>query len=67
MAKFETPEIKDETVEIPALKAGAMSHSKPYVSQEKFQAPLGFPGELVDNWKDVAINKLGELLQTSRA
>jgi Fe-S oxidoreductase len=67
MAKFETPEIKDETVEIPALQAGVMSHSKPFVSQEKFQAPLGFPGELVDNWKDVAINKLGELLQTNRA
>ena len=67
MAKFETPEIKDETVDIPALQAGVMSHSKPYVSQEKFQAPLGFPGELVDNWKDVAINKLGELLKTNRA
>lgn len=67
MAKFETPEIKDETVEIPPLQAGVMSHSKPFVSQEKFQAPLGFPGELVDGWKDVAINKLGELLQTNRA
>jgi Fe-S oxidoreductase len=67
MAKFETPEIKDETVDIPALQAGVMSHSKPFVSQDKFQAPLGFPGELVDNWKDVAINKLGELLQTNRA
>lgn len=67
MAKFETPEVKYETVDIPALQRGVMSHSKPYVSQEKFQAPLGFPGELVDNWKDVAINKLGELLETNRA
>jgi Fe-S oxidoreductase len=66
MAKFDTPEMKGETVEIPALKPGVMSHSKPFVSQVKFQEPLGFPGELVDNWKDVAINKLGELLQTNR-
>jgi Fe-S oxidoreductase len=66
MANFETPELKD-TVEIPALKLGVMSHSKPFVSQEKFQQPLGFPGELADNWKDVAIAKLGELLNSNRA
>jgi Fe-S oxidoreductase len=66
MAKFDTPEITGDIVEIPALKPGVMSHSKPFISQEKFQEPLGFPGELVDNWKDVAINKLGELLQTNR-
>jgi Fe-S oxidoreductase len=66
MAKFDTPEMKGEIVEIPALKPGVMSHVKPFVSQEKFQEPLGFPGELVDNWKEVAINKLGELLQTNR-
>jgi Fe-S oxidoreductase len=66
MAKFDTPEMQGEIVEIPALKPGVMSHSKPFVSQEKFQEPLGFPGELVDNWKEVAINKLGELLQTNR-
>jgi len=66
MANFETPELK-ETIEIPALKLGVMSHSKPFLSKEQFQAPLGFPGELVDNWKDVAINKLGELLESNRA
>ncbi len=66
MANFETPELK-ETIEIPALKLGVMSHSKPFLSKEQFQVPLGFPGELVDNWKDVAINKLGELLESNRA
>ncbi|MFW5453894.1 sulfate reduction electron transfer complex DsrMKJOP subunit DsrK [Thioalkalivibrio sulfidiphilus] len=65
MADFKTPEVK-EYLEIPALEAGAMSHSKPFVSKEQFQEPLGFPGELTDNWKEVAIDKLGELLKTNR-
>jgi Fe-S oxidoreductase len=38
-----------------------MAHSKPFVSKEQFQEPLGFPGELVDNWEQVAIDKMGEL------
>ncbi|MDD3517726.1 MAG: (Fe-S)-binding protein [Chromatiales bacterium] len=61
MAKFETPEVK-EYLEIPKLQEGVMSHSSPFLSSDKFQEPLGFPGELVDNWQQVAIDKLGELL-----
>ncbi|MFN2348067.1 MAG: sulfate reduction electron transfer complex DsrMKJOP subunit DsrK [Thioalkalivibrio sp.] len=66
MADFDTPEVK-EYMEIPALKQGVMSHSMPFVSKEQFQGPLGFPGELVDDWQNVAIAKLGELLDTNRA
>lgn len=65
MADFETPEVK-EFLEMPALKQGVMSHSHPFVSKEQFQKPLGYPGELVDNWKEVAVDKLGELLKTNR-
>jgi Fe-S oxidoreductase len=65
MADFETPEVK-EYLEIPALKQGVMSHSKPFVAKEQFQEPLGFPGELVENWQQVAVDKLGELLKTNR-
>lgn len=65
MAKFDTPALGDP-IAIPMLKPGVMEHSQPFVSQEKFQAPLGFPGELVDDWQNVAINKLGALLQTNR-
>jgi Fe-S oxidoreductase len=65
MAKFDTPALGEPTT-IPALQRGSMEHSKPFVSQEKFQAPLGFPGELVDDWQNVAIEKLGALLKTSR-
>ena len=60
MADFETPELKDYPV-IPLLHEGVMAHSKPFVAKEQFQEPLGFPGELVDNWEQVAIDKMGEL------
>jgi len=60
MADFEVPELK-EYPEIPAVKPGAMAHSRPYVAKPDFQKQLGFPGELVDNWEEVAVQKLGEL------
>ena len=51
----------------PALKPGAMSHIKPFVAKADHQEALGFPGELVDNWKEVAIAKMGELLGKTRS
>ncbi|MBX2881425.1 MAG: (Fe-S)-binding protein, partial [Granulosicoccus sp.] len=58
--EFDIPELGD-VLKIPALKEGAMSHSQPFVAKEAHQEPLGFPGELIDNWQEVAIAKLGEL------
>jgi len=60
VADFETPELKEFPV-IPNIVEGTMAHSKPFVSKEQFQEPLGFPGELVDNWEQVAIDKMEEL------
>jgi Fe-S oxidoreductase len=60
VADFETPELKEYPV-IPHIQEGVMAHSKPFVAKEQFQEPLGFPGELVDNWEQVAIDKMGEL------
>ena len=65
-APFETPVLKEFPL-IPHLRVGAMAHSKPYVAKTELQAPLGFPGELVDNWQDVAVKKIGELVSKSRA
>ena len=56
--EFETPKI-DEYPVIPRLQEGVMSHSRPFVAKSDFQEKLGFPGELVDNWKEVAIEKNG--------
>ena len=52
---------------IPQLACGAMAHSKPFVAKDKHQAPLGFPGELVENWQEQAIVKMGELLTKYRS
>ena len=66
MADFQTPEIKDYPV-IPPIRVGAMQHSKPFVAAPKHQQALGFPGELVENWKEAAIDKMGELLTKYRS
>jgi len=60
VADFETPELKEYPV-IPHIQEGVMAHSKPFVAKEEFQQPLGFPGELVDNWEQVAIDKMRDL------
>ena len=64
--EFETPELK-EYLTIPAINVGSMAHSKPYPAAPNLQEDLGFPGELIDDWHDKAIAKLGELLGKNRA
>jgi len=66
VADFETPELKDIPV-IPSIKPGAMAHSAPFKSRAPFQEPMGFPDELVDNWQEVAIEKLGDLTKKYRS
>ena len=51
--EFEIPELQDY-IEIPPVTVGATGHLKPFVAGPQFQAPLGFPGELVENWQDTA-------------
>ncbi len=68
MAKveFATPELKEYPI-IPKLQRDAMAHSSPYIAKDKLQEPLGYPGELVENWKEVAIAKMGELTNKYRS
>lgn len=65
-ADFSVPEI-GEHIEVPLLVDGTMAHSKPYVAKADFQTPLGYPGELVENWQQKAIDKMGELLGKYRS
>lgn len=62
MAKveIEIPKI-GEYVEIPVLDQGKMAHLSPFVAKPEHQEPLGFPGELVDDWQDKVIDKIGDL------
>ncbi len=66
MADFKTPCI-DKPIDIPALARGSMEHLSPYVAAKEHQEALGFPGELVDDWQNKAIDKFAELLDKSRA
>jgi Fe-S oxidoreductase len=65
-AEFDTPVLKEYPV-IPHLQEGVMKHSQPFTAKAEFQEKLGFPGELVDNWQQVAINKMGELNKKYRS
>jgi Fe-S oxidoreductase len=71
MAKveFDIPvlQVDETTVPTPALKDGAMAGLKPYVAAPTHQKALGFPGELVPDWEQAAIAKLGELLGKYRS
>ncbi|MCZ6722935.1 MAG: (Fe-S)-binding protein, partial [Gammaproteobacteria bacterium] len=66
MVDFETPVLKQYPI-IPLIQPGVMAHSKPYVAKPEIQEKIGFPEELVENWQEVAIKKMGELVSKSRA
>ena len=65
-AQFEVPEL-NEVLEVPEVVEGTMAHSSPFVAKADFQIPLGFPGELVDDWQDKAVEKMGDLLGKYRS
>jgi len=44
-----------------------MAHSHTFAAKAEYQTPLGFPVELVENWEQKAVDKLGELVSKSRA
>ena len=62
-----TPEDFLDPLELPEIVKGAMADSKPFPALEKHNKDVGFPSELVDNWHDTAVEKLGELVQGNRA
>ena len=66
MADFEVPKFREIPI-IPKLKEGVMAHSAPYVAKAEFQQALGFPGELSDDWKERALDKMGDLLGKYRS
>ena len=66
MADFQTPALREYPI-IPLLHEGTMAHSRPFVAKPEHQASVGFPGELVENWEQKAVDKLGELVSKSRA
>jgi len=66
MGDYKAQELGEYT-EIPELHEGTMAHSHPFLAEPEHQEALGFPGELVEDWHDKAIGRLGELLRKSRS
>ncbi|MCK5091065.1 MAG: (Fe-S)-binding protein, partial [Gammaproteobacteria bacterium] len=66
MADFETPELREYPT-IPELKEDVMAELSPFIAKPDHQEGCGFPGELVENWEQKAIDKMGELLGKYRS
>jgi len=47
-------------LEIPAIKKDSMAGNGPFKASAEVQSELGFPGEKVENWQQVAIDKMAE-------
>ena len=64
MDTFATPPLTCEPDEAPAppLAPDAMAACRSFVAQPAHNEPLGFPGALVDDWRERAVAKLGDLL-----
>ena len=67
MADFQTPEFREYPAIPNALVPNATGHLSPFVAKPDHQEQLGFPGELVDNWEEKAIDKMGDLLGKYRS
>ena len=65
-AKFETPALREFT-DIPRIQPDAMAASRPYVAAAPLNTAIGFPGELVENWEQKVVAKMGELLDKYRS
>ena len=63
---FEVPKLKTVS-EVPAVHEGAMAHIKSFPASAPIQEAIGFPGELVENWEEKAVAKMGDLLGKYRS
>lgn len=65
-ADFETPVVKG-VIDVPNVSEGAMEHISCFVAKPDHQEGCGFPGEKLENWKEAAIEKMGDLLSRYRS
>ncbi len=66
MADGEIPKL-DDPLQVPCLKPGAMDGLQPFLASPEHNAKLGFPGELLPDWKERALAKMEELASKNRA
>ena len=61
------PKFVADPLAIPQLKCGAMEGLKPFIAKPEHQEKLGFPGELPEDWKERALEKMADLASKNRA
>lgn len=66
MADFEVPKIK-EFVVTPQPLDDVMKWQGPFVAKPMHQEPLGFPGELGENWKQDTLDAMADMLGKYRS
>jgi len=66
VADFDVPKLEDYLI-VPEPRDNVTNHIAPFLAKPPHQRDLGFPEDLVDNWKEVAIAKMGDLLGKYRS
>ena len=56
-----------DPLELPVFNPGAMEGSAPFIAKPVHQEALGYPGELVENWEEVVVDKMGEVASKYRS
>ncbi|GKY86399.1 sulfate reduction electron transfer complex DsrMKJOP subunit DsrK [Sinisalibacter aestuarii] len=57
----------DDPLQVPCIKPGAMEGLQPFLASPEHNKALGFPEELVPDWKEKALAKMKELADKNRA
>ncbi|HUW97582.1 MAG TPA: (Fe-S)-binding protein [Acidiferrobacter sp.] len=65
MSDITVPPLGDYIV-TPTPEVGVMKDVQTFKASPEHQRALGFPGSLPDNWQELAIKRMGELLDTQR-
>jgi Fe-S oxidoreductase len=66
VAEFEVPTLTEYTI-VPKIREGATAHVKSFPAAEVSQTYLGYPWALPEDWKDRALDKMGDLLGKYRS
>jgi Fe-S oxidoreductase len=57
----------DDPLQVPCIKPGSMDGLQPFLASPEHQEKLGFPGELVPDWKERTLAKMKEVADKNRA
>ncbi len=66
MNSFTTPKMKEYPT-IPVLIADASQHISPFPANGELNESLGYPAQLPENWQQIVLDKMSQLMTTNRA